>query len=337
MTELPRPSVLVVDDDHSNLAVVASVLQGSYRLRLVGDGERALRLARAERPDLVLLDIEMPGLDGYEVCERLKAEPSLADVPVIFLTGRSSVADEAAGFARGAVDYIHKPISPPVLVARIHTHLALQAALEDVRRERAKAAALLEVVLPRAVAEELRRTGTVEPRRVEPVGVLFCDLVGFTAFCDDHEPEVVVAGLDAVFRAFERIAHAHGVEKLKTIGDGFLAAVGIFGCEASPLDVAVRCGLEMARAVPTIRPEWQARVGVDVGTVVSGIVGGERFQFDVWGTPVNVASALVGVGAPGTVCVTAERARGLSMEFPRRTIGAQGLKDLGEHEVIEIG
>jgi PleD family two-component response regulator len=210
MSVAARPSILVVDDDATNLAVVASVLSGTSRLRLASSGERALALARSERPDLVLLDVEMPGLDGYATCDLLKAEPALADVPVIFLTGRSSPEDEFEGFARGAVDYIHKPLSPSVLAARVRTHLSLKGALEDARRERAKADELLEVVLPKAAAEELRHTGTVAPRRIEAAAVLFCDLVGFTAFCDRHEPEEVVETLDAVFGLLERITHESG-------------------------------------------------------------------------------------------------------------------------------
>lgn len=337
MTEPRRPSILVVDDDVSNLAVVASVLQANYHLRLVANAERALSLAKATPPDLVLLDVEMPDLDGYAVCERLKADPALEEVPVIFLTGRASVDDEALGFARGAVDYIHKPLSPPILVARVRTHLALRDALEAERVERARAAALLEVVMPSSVAEELGRTGTVAPRRVENVAVLFCDLVGFTAYCDKHSPEEVVSRLDLVLHEFERVARAHGVEKLKTIGDGFLASAGIFDARGASLERAVRCGVELARSVPKVCPGWAARVGVDEGTLVSGIVGGERFQFDIWGRPVDLAMGLAGAGRPGAVCVTQRCREKLGSCFAVESLGTRAVGALGEFEVFEVG
>jgi CheY-like chemotaxis protein len=332
----PKPSLLVVDDDASNLAVVANVLQSTYRVRLANGGERALALAKAAPPDLILLDVEMPTLDGYAVCDRLKADPELRHIPVIFLTGRATVEDETEGFARGAVDYIHKPISPPVLIARVRTHLSLRAALGEAHHERVKADELLEVVVPKAAAEELRRTGTVLPRRVENVAILFCDLVEFTAFCDQHEPELVVPRLDAVFRRMEEIAREHGVEKLKTIGDAFMAAAGILQPVPESLEAAVRCGLALADEVPRIVPEWRARVGVDVGTVVSGIVGGERYQFDVWGDPVYVAAGLVGTGAPGSVCVRATHWPALRGRVRARQVATHVLKAKGDLEVVEI-
>ena len=124
-----RPRVLVVDDTPENLQLMHALLRERYRVLLANGGVAALRLARLEpRPDLILLDIMMPELDGYAVCEALKADPKTAPIPVIFLTARSQVADEERGFRSGCVDYITKPISPPTLLARVANHLALKAA-----------------------------------------------------------------------------------------------------------------------------------------------------------------------------------------------------------------
>ena len=124
-----RPRVLVVDDTPENLQLMHALLRERYRVLLANGGVAALRLARLEpRPDLILLDIMMPELDGYAVCEALKADPETAPIPVIFLTARSQVADEERGFRSGCVDYITKPISPPTLLARVANHLALKAA-----------------------------------------------------------------------------------------------------------------------------------------------------------------------------------------------------------------
>ena len=135
MTTAPAlPTVLVVDDTPDNLELMFGLLKDSHRVIVANSGERALRLAQAElRPDLILLDIMMPGLDGYEVCRRLKAEPRTRDIPVIFLTARSEVEDETLGLSLGAVDYITKPISPPIVLARIATHLQLKAAADFLR------------------------------------------------------------------------------------------------------------------------------------------------------------------------------------------------------------
>ncbi len=130
-----KPRVLVVDDEPINLKVLADLLRDSYGLSVAKDGPQALaRLAADPLPDLVLLDVMMPGMDGMEVCRRVKEDPRTRDVPIIFITAMGQPHDEARGFEAGAVDYITKPISPPVVLARVRTHIALrdaQRALSD--------------------------------------------------------------------------------------------------------------------------------------------------------------------------------------------------------------
>ncbi len=133
------PTILVVDDTPENLELMTALLsQEGFRVRLAHNGERALQLARStNKPDLILLDVMMPGVDGYEVCRVLKTDPETAQVPVIFLTARAEIEDEALGLSLGAVDYITKPISPPIVLARIRTHLALAAAVHALRDQNA--------------------------------------------------------------------------------------------------------------------------------------------------------------------------------------------------------
>ncbi|MBN8494867.1 MAG: two-component system response regulator [Burkholderiales bacterium] len=129
-----RPVVLVVDDTPDNLSLMAGLLRDRYRVRLANSGERALQLAKAEPPpDVVLLDVMMPGLDGHEVCRRLKADPATADMAVIFLTALDEVEDEARGLALGAADFIAKPIRPPILLARLETQLTVKRATAMLR------------------------------------------------------------------------------------------------------------------------------------------------------------------------------------------------------------
>jgi putative two-component system response regulator len=129
-----RPTILIVDDTPENISLISSLLKGSYRTKVATEGETALRLASANnQPDLILLDVMMPGIDGYEVCRRLKENPKTADIPVIFLTARSDPEDEKRGLAEGAVDYIAKPISPPIVAARVRTHLQLKSARDFLR------------------------------------------------------------------------------------------------------------------------------------------------------------------------------------------------------------
>ena len=130
-----KPTLLLVDDEATNLQVLRQILQDDYRLLYAKDGEKALELAQANPVELILLDIMMPAMTGYEVCRKLKAMPQTAAIPVIFVTALADVKDEAEGFDAGAVDYITKPVSPPIVRARVRTHLSLVDAAE-LRRSR---------------------------------------------------------------------------------------------------------------------------------------------------------------------------------------------------------
>lgn len=122
-----KPTILAVDDSPDSLALISSLLRGSYRVKVAISGERALAVVDAhEAPDLILLDVAMPGLDGFEVCRILKANPATADIPVIFLSATSKMADEEKGLGLGAVDYISKPVNPSLLLARIASQLRLK-------------------------------------------------------------------------------------------------------------------------------------------------------------------------------------------------------------------
>ncbi|CAO3452849.1 Response regulator c-di-GMP phosphodiesterase, RpfG family [Azospirillum largimobile] len=132
--EVRRPLVLVVDDTPDNLMLMAGLLKESYRVKVASGGEKALRIAQtAPAPDLILLDIMMPDMDGYAVCRRLKADAATRDIPVVFLTALSEQADEQAGLELGAVDYITKPISAPILLARVRNHIRLKEAADYIR------------------------------------------------------------------------------------------------------------------------------------------------------------------------------------------------------------
>ena len=130
-SEDTRPVVLAVDDTPENLDVVRGLLVPDYKVKAATNGATALKIAQKQPPDIILLDIMMPDMDGYEVCRQLKSNPATAAIPVIFLTARDQTADEAKGFELGAADYIHKPVNPPILKARVKTHIALKKSMDD--------------------------------------------------------------------------------------------------------------------------------------------------------------------------------------------------------------
>ena len=149
-------TILVVDDTPENLQLIHGLLKNDYRIKVASRGEVALKIASTlPLPDLILLDIMMPEMDGYEVCRRLKADSMTAEIPVIFLTAKSEVEDEEKGFASGCVDYITKPVSPPILRARVRTHLLLKGARDYLKDKNA----YLEEELERRLRQRLAASG----------------------------------------------------------------------------------------------------------------------------------------------------------------------------------
>jgi adenylate cyclase len=330
--------VLIVDDEPTNIAIISSLLkQDGYRTKVATNGEKTLALAFSnDKPDLILLDVMMPGMDGYEVCRHLKSDPATRDIPVVFVTAKNDAQDEEYGFKVGAVDYIHKPFSGPIVRARVQTQIALQAALRQAREANIKADQLLHALLPQAAADEIRKFGTLTSRRHDNVGVLFCDVANFTSYCDKHEPEDVVSRLNAVFVIFERVAAKHDLEKIKTIGDNFMAAAGLLNKVEDPIRSSIRCGLDMTSTLVDANLGWTVRVGIHAGPVVAGIVGQERYQFDIWGDTVNVAARMASKGNPGRVAVTSEIWDKVSGDFEGEPLGDLEVKGKGKIAVFEI-
>ncbi len=160
-----QETVLVVDDSPENISLMSALLKNLYRTKVATNGEKALQIAASDGPpDLILLDIMMPGIDGYEVCQRLKADPNTSDIPIIFLTAKSDVQDEQMGLELGAVDYITKPISPPIVMARVKNHLQLKRARDFLKDKKA--------FLEQEVARKVREVATIQDVTMVAMGSL---------------------------------------------------------------------------------------------------------------------------------------------------------------------
>jgi adenylate cyclase len=338
------PVLLVVDDSEDNRYTLVRRLrrQGHDHILEAENGRIALELLYREPVDLVLLDLMMPEVDGYEVLSTMKEDMDLREIPVIMISAADELDNVVRCLELGAEDYLPKPFNPTVLNARVTASLdkrrlrqSEHAYLSQVEAEKARADKLLEAMVPLGAVNELRAQGTVTPRRYDNVAVLFCDIVGFTAFCDNAEPEEVVAGLNAQVSRFEEIAERHRLEKIKTIGDAFMATAGLLVSVENPLRAAIDCGLEMAEAASSIEPHWQVRIGIHQGPVVAGITGARQFQFDLWGDTVNVSARLSDKAEPGTVVVTAAQWPSLREHYRGRSLGAVDLKGKGKIELVE--
>jgi class 3 adenylate cyclase len=314
-----------------------------HTVRLAANGREALDLLPHASFDLVLLDIQMPGLSGYEVLARIKADPALRHLPVIVLSASDETARVARCIQLGAEDYLPKPFDPVLLQARIGACLEKKrlrdrevSYLRQIQEEQQRSDELLHVILPRDVAAELKATRMVQPRRFDNVAVMFCDIVDFTAWCERHSPEAVLLHLQGVMQAFEQLTAQHALEKIKTIGDAYLATAGMLVPLANPALDAARCGLAMIAAARELPPHWELRIGLHVGPVIAGVVGRSKYQYDVWGDTVNTAARMQQAARPGTLCVNAQTWPLLAPSCQGRPAGVTTVKGKGEQEIFQI-
>ncbi len=329
--------ILVVDDTLINRKLLNEFLQKKgHSVTLSSGGRDAIARLKERRFDLVLLDLMMPDVDGYEVLSWIRADHEDPDLPVVMVSALDDIDNVARCVEAGADDYLPKPISPALLHARV------EACLEKQRRNRrerhyrqrledvsARADRLLRVLLPDPIVEEYIENNTIRPRRRDEVAVMFVDVVGFTAYCDRHPPEEVLTRLQRMVSEFERLARRHGVQKLKTIGDSFMAAAGLLQPAENPALRCVNLGRDIIAAMHELAPDWSVRIGVHVGPVIAGIVGTRHFQFDIWGDTVNTAQRVEHHGVPGAICVSDPAWRRISAHFDGERRGAQA-KGKGE-------
>jgi class 3 adenylate cyclase len=334
----------VVDDNEDNRFTLTQRLkrEGYRNVVCAGNGREALNLLSDRLFDLVLLDITMPEMDGYQVLEHLKTNTTLRNVPVIMISAIDEIDSVVRCIGLGAEDYLSKPFNAVLLRARVAAclekkRLRDQEALymQQVESEKRRADELLYAMLPPGAVRELKATNEVRPRRFNEVAVLFCDVVGFTSYCDENPPEKVVEGLQALVSEYERIVRQHEMEKIKTIGDAFMATAGLFNSVPDPIISCLRCGLDMVTASRGVEPRWEVRVGVQFGPVVAGIIGKRQYVFDLWGDTVNMASRIAAMASAGAVVTSGatwhrvrDRARG-------RSLGFAHIKGKGPIELIE--
>jgi class 3 adenylate cyclase len=176
--------------------------------------------------------------------------------------------------------------------------------LQQIETERNRADNLLHVILPAPVVRELKATNEVKPRRFEDVAILFCDIVGFTPYCEKRQPEEIVANLQKLVIAFEELALAHDLQKIKTIGDAFMAACGLLKPVENPVLNCLRCGVKMIEAARQVPASWEVRIGVHLGSVVAGVLGHRQYAFDLWGDTVNTAARMESHGVPGAIALS---------------------------------
>jgi class 3 adenylate cyclase len=317
--------VLVVDDDPSARQTAQAHLdRPGFQVVSVDSGLEALRVMAEEEIDVVLLDAMMPGIDGFETCRRIKANPDWEGTPIVMATALDTQQDRNAGLRAGADDFLTKPINGTELRLRLTAHSKVKAYHS-----------LLANVLPPSIARRLRTEPGFVADRVDCGTILFSDLVGFVPFARSRPAAEVVGVLDHIFRAFDRCCESHCLEKIKTIGDAYMLAGGLHKDDA-PEDAAIRvvsAGLEFFQLLEQVNTDHglslQLRMGVHSGPLIAGVIGQSRLSYDLWGDTVNLASRMESHGVPGRLQLSDSTRELIGDRFPLEDMGIRDIKGRG--------
>ena len=344
--EQPRESeigrILIVDDNESNRDLLSRrlVLDG-HDVVHVESGARAFAILEEDQSfDLILLDLLMPVMNGLEVLAKLKSAESWHAIPVIMISGLTESDAVLRCIELGAEDYLPKPCNVVLLRARINACLERnrwrqreREYLAQLEEEKAKSDRLIRNILPGPTVLRLNEGNTVIADRFEFASILFADIVGFTPAAAMMTPAQLVDRLDRVFSEFDSLALSLGVEKIKTIGDAYMAAAGIPEPRHDHVEAIAAFAVGILEALQRVRepgvPAMQIRIGVHTGPVVAGVIGRHKFIYDVWGDTVNVASRLELESAPDRINVSEAVMQALTHRFAFEPRGIITLKGRG--------
>lgn len=339
--------VLVVDDNEMNRDLLSRRLKRqSHTVVVAENGLLALEKIRSQQFDLILLDVMMPGMNGYQVLEHIKADLTLRHIPVIMISALDDVDSVVRCIELGAEDYLFKPFNQTLLKARIGASLEKkrlrdleQAFLRQIQMEQEKSERLLLNILPKAIADRLKQGERVIADSFAEVTVLFADIVNFTEISLALSPTALVELLNRIFSTFDRLVEQHGLEKIKTIGDAYLAVGGLPTARADHAEAIAELALDMQKEIarfisPATSTEvskpLRMRIGIHTGAVQAGVIGTKKFTYDLWGDTVNTASRMESQGLPGRIQVTAATYELLKRRYTFVPRGAIEVKGKGE-------
>lgn len=336
------PRILIADDNPENLDIFGKRLAAhGYEILTATDGEEALAIARGKQPDLILLDVMMPKMDGIETCRHLKADPSLPFVPIIMVTAKTGSRDVVAGLEAGADEYLPKPVDHAALVARVKSMLRIKALHDEVQEQAAQLEAqsvqLAEWnrTLEQRVEEQLAQIdslgrlkrffspqlaelivagGVEDPLKTHrrEVTVVFLDFRGFTAFAEISEPEEVMGVLREYHTEMGKLILAYEGTLERFTGDGMMIFFNDPVPMPDPEERAIRMALAMRDRVAELIVTWRKRgyeldfgVGIAQGYATIGAIGFEgRWDYGAIGTVTNLAARLCGEAKPGQILIS---------------------------------
>jgi DNA-binding response OmpR family regulator len=340
--------ILVVDDEVKNVKLLEALLiPRGYTVVKAYNGEEALQQVQQEQPDLILLDVMMPLLDGFEVCRRLKENDETRLIPVVIMTALGQVEDRVKGIEAGADDFLTKPVHRDELLARIRTSLRLKRTID-------RKVSLLQVMrehLAKFVPQTVKRLIEENPeapeleKREQDVSVLFADISGYTRLSEALPQEQVSAIVEQYFSSFLDCVYANGGDLSETAGDGLMA---IFPDTdpARHARNAVQTALEILQRTTTLNEQLRGtfesiavHAGINSGLALVGptkLQGatGTRWTYTASGPVTNVAARIAALGGRGTILISEETARRVARFFSLQELGKRQLKNVAEEVLI---
>jgi class 3 adenylate cyclase len=336
-----QPSILIVEDNQVNRHLLSRMLQqDGHRVRVAEDGREAVDMMLEYHPDLVLLDIMMPNMDGYEVLGYVKSHDMLRHIPIVVISAIDDLTSVVKCIELGAEDYLFKPFNPVLLKARIDASMEKkrlrdheQAYFKQLVEEQQKSERLLLNILPEPVARRLKQGEHTIADCFADVTVLFADIVGFTQLSNIRSPDELIELLNTIFSQFDVLTEQHGLEKIKTVGDSYMIAGGLpIPCPnhvQAVADVALDMQEEIVRFCMERGESFNIRIGMHTGPVVAGVIGRKKFSYDLWGDTVNIASRMESHGVAGGIQVTETTYQRLQTDYRFQERGLIDVKGKG--------
>jgi adenylate cyclase len=347
--DILRAKILIVDDQLANITLLEQVLQdaGYVSVASTRNPSQVCELHRKNHFDLIVLDLQMPEMDGFQVMEALKGVETNGYLPVLVITAEPS--HKLRALKAGARDFISKPFDLAEVLIRVRNMLEIrllhgetQTLYQQILAEQKISERLLLNVLPPSIAERLKGRPEVTGESFTEiiadsfpeVTVLFADIVGFTKFSENLSPEALVAVLNDIFSHFDVIADGRGLEKIKTIGDAYMAVAGLPMPQTDHAQRAAHMALDMVNAMERFnernRFKLSLRIGISTGAVVAGVIGKRKFLYDIWGDVVNTANRMETHGVSGRIQVSDSTRQQLGEPFMLEDRGPIEVKGKGE-------
>jgi adenylate cyclase len=341
--------LLVVDDNENNRDIVSRLLEREgYEVSTAENGAQALERIKAQPPDLVLLDVMMPVMDGIEACKRMKDDPESRLIPVVIMTALGQVEDRVKGIEAGADDFLTKPVNRGELLARIQTSLRLKEAVQQKVDKLKGAQEYLAKFVPQSVMRQLEENPEAELKRTDQdMSALFVDVSGYTKLSEDMR-QTADFMVEKYFSRYLDSIHAHGGDVTETSGDGLMVIFPANDPREHALN-ATKAALEILQKTEELNTQLKGifdpiavHIGINSGIALIGPskyegASGARWTYTALGPAVNLAARIAGVAEGGMICIGPETARRIAGQFTTKEIGKRELKNVkGEVMIYEV-